>query len=178
MRELPGETELLEELAELEHKQWLNVARAYYHEVSEERREKWRESECFRDYRDLTEEQKEDDRVWARRVIEIVKKHLIKEEEPLTTRKVIRSSNLALRFYIQDGWTEEELNNMCTQGCVFLRGFKESHDSSYYMLHFGKDSKFDLDKLDDKCLKLIRAFDDNPHESDKEYMSRFNGELI
>ena len=60
-----------EELAELEHEQWwdwstdINMREP----ISEEREERWKR--LWRPYKELNEEQKEQDRVWADKVIKI-----------------------------------------------------------------------------------------------------------
>lgn len=69
------ENELLESLAALEHDQWLSWAQSVVAEVSEERRERWRNS--FKSYDELSETEKEKDRVFARKVLAIIPK-----EEP------------------------------------------------------------------------------------------------
>ena len=58
---------LLERLAELEHEQWVAWSRAVAAEVSEERRRRWRA--CWVPYAELPEDVKEQDRVWARKVL-------------------------------------------------------------------------------------------------------------
>jgi hypothetical protein len=59
--------ELLERLAELEHEQWVAWSRAVAAEVPAERRRRWQE--CWVPYAELTEEVKELDREWARKVL-------------------------------------------------------------------------------------------------------------
>jgi len=74
MRELSDE-EVLEHLAELEHEQWMAWAKSLYASeplLSTERRERWHD--CFIPYAELSEEMKEHDRVWARKVLAILKK--------------------------------------------------------------------------------------------------------
>jgi gas vesicle protein len=75
----------LEELAELEHEQWMKWAKNLLPTLKkivndfdkdtkndiEKRIKRWKE-ECFKDYKDLTEEMKEFDREWARKVLKIV----------------------------------------------------------------------------------------------------------
>jgi hypothetical protein len=61
---------LLERLAELEHEQWLAWSQAVAAEVSAERRRRWQE--CWVPYKELPEEVKELDRLWARKVLELV----------------------------------------------------------------------------------------------------------
>lgn len=61
--------ELLETLAMLEHEQWAQWAKTILltEAISVERKARW--VECFKPYHELTEEQKEHDRVWARKVL-------------------------------------------------------------------------------------------------------------
>ena len=57
--------------------------------------------------------------------------------------KIARTSNLALRFYEQDGWTEEELNSLCVKGsfhCPF-----PSDEYKYWLLEVG--SQYDVNKM-------------------------------
>jgi glutathione S-transferase len=63
--------ELLERLAELEHEQWVAWARAVAGEVAPERRA--RREPFYGPYAKLSEEAKEQDRVWARRVLEMLR---------------------------------------------------------------------------------------------------------
>jgi hypothetical protein len=62
--------DVLERLAELEHEQWCAWSRAVAAEVSPERRLRWQE--CWVEYAQLPEEVKEQDRVWARKVLALV----------------------------------------------------------------------------------------------------------
>lgn len=68
--------DLLEKLAELEHDQWMSWSKNLAHNetISSERENKWRE--LWVPYCILTEEQKEQDRIWARKVLNIVKEHI------------------------------------------------------------------------------------------------------
>ena len=63
--------ELLERLAELEHEQWVAWSRAVAAEVDPERRRRW--EACWVPYAELPEEVKEQDRVWARKVLEVLR---------------------------------------------------------------------------------------------------------
>jgi len=67
---------MLEQLADLEHEQWMTWSKAVAHEVSDERRQRW--LSYWVPYSQLTDEIKEHDRVWAREVISKVLE-LIKE---------------------------------------------------------------------------------------------------
>jgi hypothetical protein len=62
---------LLEKLAELEHEQWAAWARAVAGEVSPGRRDRWQR--WFVPYAELTEEAKEEDRFWARKVMDLMR---------------------------------------------------------------------------------------------------------
>jgi len=70
------EKELIEELSELEHKQWWDWAKNILEteDITEERAKRW-EEDCFKPYEELTEEMKGFDREWAEKVIKIVKKY-------------------------------------------------------------------------------------------------------
>jgi len=66
---------LIEELAELEHEQWMKWAKDILksEDISEDRAKRWKD-ESFKSYKDLSEEQKEMDREWAKKVLKIVNK--------------------------------------------------------------------------------------------------------
>jgi hypothetical protein len=75
--------ELLEKLAALEHEQWIAWAATLMEKeptISEDR--KWRWRGLMISYGLLTEEVKEHDRKWARKVMEIIRMH-IQEYGPL-----------------------------------------------------------------------------------------------
>jgi hypothetical protein len=63
--------ELIEELAKIEHQQWMHWSQAVAAQVPPVTREKWKGS--WVDYDELTDELKEADRVWARRVVTILR---------------------------------------------------------------------------------------------------------
>lgn len=76
-------TELLDELAMLEHKQWKSWAMAILdtEDISEERAKRWldivkRSSVHAHGWNELTEDEKNQDREWAEQVLWIVKKHM------------------------------------------------------------------------------------------------------
>ena len=67
----------IEELADLEHQQWIKWSKELSEKesLSPQRVYRWR-NECWKPYSELTEEMKEFDREWARKVIEIFKQEL------------------------------------------------------------------------------------------------------
>jgi hypothetical protein len=64
--------EIIEKLADLEHEQWITWSKdlAAKEQLSPERLARWKE--CWVPYSELTEEMKEHDRVWARKVLSIL----------------------------------------------------------------------------------------------------------
>ena len=65
------DVELMEALAEIEHEQWMHWSRIVAADVTEATRAKWQRS--WTDYAALPDDLKEDDRVWARKVITILR---------------------------------------------------------------------------------------------------------
>ena len=63
--------ELVEALAEIEHAQWLHWSQAVAADVGVATRAKWQRS--WVDYAELTEDLKEADRVWARKVVTLLR---------------------------------------------------------------------------------------------------------
>ena len=59
--------DMIERLARVEHDQWMAWSKTVAAEVSAERRTAWQR--CWVPYDELTEEQKEHDREWARRAL-------------------------------------------------------------------------------------------------------------
>ncbi len=66
--------ELIEELAELEHKQWSHWTKYMLDNLTEDNKGKWNK-QIVTNYKDLTEKEKESDREWAEKVLKIVKKY-------------------------------------------------------------------------------------------------------
>lgn len=63
----------LEQLASLEHDQWMEWAKSLLKAepgISKERKERW--EKLFVPYKDLSESSKEQDRVYARKALEII----------------------------------------------------------------------------------------------------------
>ena len=65
-------TQTREQLAELEHQQWVDWSKTIAHNenLSPERLKRWQK--LWVPYSELTEDQKDQDRVWANKVIKIV----------------------------------------------------------------------------------------------------------
>lgn len=65
--------ELVEKLAELEHNQWIEWSKSLTRteELSDRRLLRW--AMLWLPYEELTERQKEQDRVWARKSIQLIK---------------------------------------------------------------------------------------------------------
>lgn len=73
-----GDPDLLEKIASIEHQQWISWSKALAlteENLSKERRDRWRRLWRTR-YPDLPEEMKEQDRVWARKVLEVISLHM------------------------------------------------------------------------------------------------------
>jgi C4-dicarboxylate-specific signal transduction histidine kinase len=69
------EAQVVEKLADLEHRQWMHWSQyvAREHNISEELKEKWDEN--WKPYSELSEEMKEKDRKWARKSLKIIKEN-------------------------------------------------------------------------------------------------------
>jgi hypothetical protein len=63
--------DLIEALARIEHEQWMHWSQAVAADVSNATCSKWRRSWVA--YDELTEELKEADRVWARKVVNLLR---------------------------------------------------------------------------------------------------------
>ena len=66
---------LIEALAEIEHEQWLHWSQAVAGDVPELTRARWERS--WVGYETLREELKEADRIWARKVVALLRKHQV-----------------------------------------------------------------------------------------------------
>jgi hypothetical protein len=62
---------LIERLAELEHEQWVYWSKGVAAEVSKERRRRWQS--LWVPYDQLAENVKEEDRIWARKVVDLLR---------------------------------------------------------------------------------------------------------
>lgn len=71
-------TKILEELAALEHDQWAHWARYMIGNMTEFNRSRW-EKQVETSYGDLSNKEKESDREWARKVLEIINKYYVRK---------------------------------------------------------------------------------------------------
>ena len=71
INEAKEDSSILEKLSELEHDQWMEWAKNILEseKINDERAERWKK--LFIPYADLSEEDKEKDREWARKVLNI-----------------------------------------------------------------------------------------------------------
>ncbi len=65
---------MLEELAELEHDQWVSWTKYFLDNYNDENVNRWRR-QVNQKYSQLSESEKESDRVWAKRVIQLIQKY-------------------------------------------------------------------------------------------------------
>lgn len=84
------------------------------------------------------------------------------------------TTNLAIRFYTQYGWTKEILDSLVE---------KKSKEDGFYNMETGEfgeywipvpGTKLDMDKLMEKVTSIDKTFNDYPHLSDKEFLERYN----
>lgn len=68
--------EMLEELADLEHEQWVHWTRYMLDNLTPENIGRWKR-QCDTPYSALSEKEKESDREWARKVLAIVSQYKI-----------------------------------------------------------------------------------------------------
>lgn len=68
---IPNPDDLVEALARIEHDQWMHWSQAVAADVTAVPRDKWQRS--WVDYAELTEDLKEADRVWARKVVALLR---------------------------------------------------------------------------------------------------------
>jgi ADP-ribose pyrophosphatase len=95
-------TKLIERLAELEHEQWSAWTRHFLNEGSPENIERWRR-QLETPYSQLTEEEKEADRVWARKVLQCTEGKAVDQGSVFEGR--------FLRVKQKNGWEYVERTN-------------------------------------------------------------------
>lgn len=83
------------------------------------------------------------------------------------------TSNLAIRFYKSDGWTEEALNRY-VKFSAHKEAFKFFDDGalSYWLTKVG--TKLDIPLLMGVVTEVSRGFDDYPEQTDQEHLEDHN----
>ena len=71
MADRGGDDNLIEKLAALEHEQWAHWTRYMLDNLTSENIQRW-QRQIETPYEDLSEKEKESDRVWARKVMELM----------------------------------------------------------------------------------------------------------
>ena len=74
--------ELVESLAEACHDQWQHWSTAIHlsEKLSAKRIRRWKK-ECWKPYEELSEDMKEFDRLYARRIIKVLRKHALSDKQ-------------------------------------------------------------------------------------------------
>lgn len=72
--------QMREELADLEHEQWVHWTEYMLANLTPENIARWK-GQCLRGYSALTEREKESDRSWADRVLEIIATYTMMDDE-------------------------------------------------------------------------------------------------
>lgn len=89
-------TDLLEKLSELEHNQWMDWAKSLMEQekLSKERVERWKK--LFIPYKDLPDSEKESDRIYARKILDVFNKKELKTEGRCANQNFIQGKALQL----------------------------------------------------------------------------------
>jgi len=86
-------------------------------------------------------------------------------------KKPIRLSNLAMRFYLKDGWKKKELENLLDKGRV-LDPLPKDKDMGYFLLEVG--ASFKIKELAEKISEVRHTFESHKGESLEEIINHFN----
>lgn len=84
--------------------------------------------------------------------------------------KIANTSNLAMRFYVKDGWTKTELDACCHKG-EFNIHFPGDVDR-YYSLDIG--GSYDVDKLLPLISNIERRFKEQSERTDRQLLEDMN----
>lgn len=90
-------------------------------------------------------------------------------------KKPVKSSNLALRFYKHDLWTRECLEKYIVRGELLDTEIdhNDKPEIAYFLLRAG--GAFDCKRLlEEEVSKVIRTFDDNPNQTDLQFLEYYN----
>ena len=131
--------ELLEKLAEIEHEQWVSWSKAIAQQekISERRLKRWRK--LWIPYEQLPEEIKEEDRIWARKVIEVIKQHINGSKANKKLKKACEEGfKLAVLGHICDSAITTlgvSLYGACNEGNIIFRVLFENQLWHIYLAH-------------------------------------------
>lgn len=160
---------LVEKLADLEHEQWMEWSKdlAGKEQLSDDRLKRW-EDECWKPYNELSNEMKEEDRKWARKVIELVnednKGNMTKESSisdmfrgDITQDTIIKFKNIFLRLPIsRQKEAIKNLEALLNSGQMRQPHIgKEMLDIANMIYNFNNNKNRHMSKLD--RIKQIRA---------------------
>jgi len=90
-------------------------------------------------------------------------------------KKTVSSSNLALRFYKNAGWTRADIEPYLLTGYLLDTEFlhNDAPEMAYYILEV--HSRLNMPKFyEEKVGKVIRAFDDYPNMTDLQFLESKN----
>ena len=88
---------------------------------------------------------------------------------------IVSTSNLAIRFYVRDEWTEESLRPLISSSVTdppFILKDPDEPRLSYWLPEVG--TIMDIKKLMKVVTKVERGFNDYPHETDEEHLINHN----
>ena len=88
-------------------------------------------------------------------------------------KRPIQSSHLALRFYVRDGWTPEDVDALLVTGKCTYRRDRIDPDCDYFAAY--GDARIDLDKLCDAVSVVYRYPGCETESTDRQYMARICG---
>jgi hypothetical protein len=168
--EKKAEDELVEKLAALEHEQWMqwskNIVDTEF--ISLKRRQRWFKLWCH--YDELSEEMKEFDRLWARKVLDVLNENqemngstvstLIQDIESATARiKALTLDSLEEHLKALVGDTPEEEKSGVDETADFLGIVKEVlilHKYGMGLLEIAELTGFSADAMRD----IIKEYED------------------
>jgi hypothetical protein len=98
--ELTASADILEQLADLEHRQWQHWTAYFLSNLTKENEVRWSE-QALKNYSQLSEEDKEKDRVWARKVLALIKGE--QTEQKFTCQKCKHEVKFGVKYCGQCG---------------------------------------------------------------------------
>ena len=90
-------------------------------------------------------------------------------------KKCVHTSNLALRFYKNNGWTKEELEQYIISGSIDDTELLHGDKNEWAYLRPSAGTKMDLKRLFEEKVSAINRFHtDKNNLNDLEYLESFN----